>query len=297
MAGLKAIFNTIKKETSLSKVIDVYLTKKPRSDDDRAQNVNAPSQAGGCPRASYYSRIKAEKDSNLSDPRSIRIFNNGDHVHSRLQQYLLEEGTLLMDEVPLRHEEYNIQGHTDGLGKIKGSEELFVLELKSINDKGFTSLKGAKPEHISQGFTYLFCLEERRKFLRNKYKTVEAFEKDKKALVSYYKSLYPHTKDGRKHTKEEKLAFKVKCHLKADLLLLNSSTPIKKVIFLYENKNDQELKEYAVNMDSEVMDNLLSGFKYINDCVYEKIVPKRPEGCTKSGFACKYCDYKIECYC
>lgn len=278
--------------------LDLYLTKIANKPNDRAINVNAPSQAGKCQRANYYMRTQTENDGSI-DPRTQRIFDNGTYTHERLQSYMLDMGLLICDEVPLINEEYNIQGHTDGILDI-GNDEIAVLEIKSINDRGFTILKDAKEEHKQQGLIYLYCLEERRKFLHERYKNRGEFfsVESKQERIAYFKSKYQHMKDGSHYTREEKIDNEVKLNMIADDILYDTDKPITKVIFLYENKNNQELKEFVVerNVTTEsILTDLLSKYEDLNECVSTNTVPDR-EGSSKSCNMCRWCDYQNECW-
>lgn len=292
--ALKNLLNTLKQEGYIVKRLDQYLLSLNGEPDDRAENVNAPSQAGKCQRANYYSRIGEETDYCCVDARTRRIFDNGTKTHERLQEYLMSEGILVMEEVPLRNDHYQIQGHTDGILKLNEGE-LAVLEIKSINTGSFSQLKAPKTEHEKQAMIYLYCLEERRKYLRKTYKNNLAFIKDKNNRYNYYESLYNHLKDGHKYTREEKLHFKCEEHNKADLLLLKCGIPITKCIFLYENKDTQELKEFCVNTDEQIIQEVLGQYEYLNSCIETKTIPPR-EGTSKSSPPCKWCDYKDSCF-
>ena len=293
MAGLKEIFSSMKREGYIIKDLDMFLLKKGNKEgNDRAINVNSPSSVGTCPRASYYRRIGVERDSNSVNARTRRIFENGDGVHERLQGYLKEMGILLMDEVPIINTKYLIQGHTDGLLQLSASE-LGVLEIKSINDRGFTQLKDAKEEHKMQALVYLYGLEERRKSLR-KLKTFPSKEK----LFKEYQKFYTHMKDGSKFSAEEKLNFQCELSYNRDFILFSTRVALEKCIILYENKNNQELKEFIISMDDENTDKLnihLSIFEYINQCVEEKIEPERICS-SKSDSLGRWCNYKNSCF-
>lgn len=294
--GLKSIFKSIKTDNGyVTKKLDRYLLSLNGEQNDRAVNVNSPSSAGGCLRANYYKRMGYKRDGDIK-PRLRRIFDNGDYMHDRFQTYLERQGLLVMKEVPLRNDEYEIQGHTDGLMRVSNSK-LVVLELKSINDRGFKMVKegGVKEKHKSQGFVYMFTLEERRKELRAKYKDVEEFTEDVENRYDYYRSLYQHLEDGKKYSREEKIEFKADQHNKADRLLIETEVPIREVSFVYENKNDQEVKEYVLKRDKKFLDNILEGYKELNEYVEKEELP--PRCCKyKSKRPCKWCDFKIQCW-
>lgn len=298
--SLKGIMQNMKQEGYVVKAIDSYLLSLNHKDNDRATNVNSPSQASVCLRANYYARNKYDSDGSL-DPRSFRIFNNGDGVHDRLQNYLEKSGILLMREVPIINDPYQIQGHTDGyltLAKKRDiTTEVGILEIKSINSNGFTNLKAPKDEHIEQAMVYLYASEERRLYLRKKYKTEKAFNSSIAVhnRKNYYKKHYQHFKSGSKYSKEEKVQMQIDLGLRADKILWNCPKPVTKCIFLYECKDNQELKEYVVVRDEEVIERVLDRFEQQNGYCERQELPPR-EGTSKSCGTCKWCNYKIECW-
>lgn len=296
--ALKSVFNAMKREGYVVKDLDLYLLSLNEEDNDRAVNVNAPSQIGKCLRQRFYARTGATRDSNAIDARTRRIFDNGTKTHERLQAYLAEQGMLLMDEIPVLNEYYNIQGHTDGLLSVSKVEKA-ILEIKSINSNGFTQLKDAKEEHKQQGLSYVYCVEERRKFLHQQYASFEDFEADEAYLMKSYAKHYQHLKDGRKHTREEKIQFQCELHYKMDSILMKTDVPITKVVFLYENKDNQELKEYCVSSreakSQETMTEVLGDCAKLNEYVAKGKVPPRCSS-TKNCMDCRFCAYSIECW-
>lgn len=292
--GLKSVFENMKqKDSLLVKDLDDWLSKN-RGGQDRRFDINSPSCAGRCARANYYGRVLLN-EVQIIDPRLRRIFENGDGVHDRLQGYFEKMGRLLMREVPLIDDDYEIQGHSDGLitfgQKLK---ELAVLELKSINDNGFKSLKEPKPEHKKQAMVYLNCAEKRRVWIHETYPTLEEYKASKPERIRWYKAHYTHLKDGSKYTKKQKLMKKIKDHLLADDILYSLDRPLDTVIFMYENKNTQELKEFPVKYSATLVEEVLDEYADLNDCVIKRKPPKR-EG-TKSCFQCMHCDWKYECW-
>lgn len=313
--ALKSVFNALKNEGYVIKPLDMYLLSLNSKDNDRATDVNSPSQASVCNRANYYARKGYQNDGSI-DPRTRRIFDNGTKTHERLQEYLLDEGVLISDEVPCINPEYNIQGHTDGflnLGKIttetvlvpKGCcraklqvpkyTEVGILEIKSINSNGFTQLKDAKPEHKQQAMIYLYCAEERRQLLQEKYSTLQDLLNSEPERRKEFEQRYQHLRDGHKFTREEKIDFQVKLCLEADYILYNTIRPITKVVFLYENKDNQELKEYVVKRDDSILEATLDKYTRLNEACETNTIPER-EGTSKSCSTCRFCNYKIECF-
>lgn len=296
--ALNKVLRTLKNEGYIIKKLDQFLLSMNDRDGDRRWDINSPSSASACPRERVYSRLGYEADANAIDARTRRIFDNGTYTHERLQEYMLEQGMLKMDEVPVFYDELQIQGHTDGLLELN-RYELGILEIKTINTNAYSKLTDAKEDHKEQALVYMVCLEERRKWLKNKFS-------DEKELVEYLvsedyqefiKNHYKHMKDGSKYSRGEKLMFKYEQHMKADKLLWNTPRPINKMIFLYEDKNNQQLKEFTVKFNEELWEHLDDKFRYINEYVNKKEIPPRPQGATsKSCNHCRWCNYKTECW-
>lgn len=294
--SLNSLFQSVKQEGYIIKPLDFFLEKQANADNDRAVDVNAPSQAGQCMRHNYYMRKRYDSDGDIG-ARTQRIFDNGTYTHERLQAYLLEMFLLICDEVPLLDEEYNIQGHTDGFLDLP-DDEIAILEIKSINDNQFNQLKDAKEEHKQQGLIYLYCAEQRRLALRKKYKTLKDFYASQEERAEYYRSKYQHMKGGRKFTREQKIQHEVDLNLICDDILYQTDKPITKVIFLYENKNNQELKEYVVERNKvteHILTGVLNRYEELNEYCEEEEIPPR-EGTSKSCQTCRWCDFKLECW-
>jgi len=133
------------------KAIDTYLENRPR--DERPIRCFHPSSLHRPPRELYWYYL--EGDTQEYNPRILRIFDNGHHVHFRLQGYLEKTGILLEAEVPVECQEYEIRGHTDGIIRINGMEG--VLEIKSMNASNLHTSYEPKPEHLIQVNMYMFC--------------------------------------------------------------------------------------------------------------------------------------------
>lgn len=294
--ALNNVFKSIKNEGYVIRPLEKYLLSLSAKDSDRAIDVNAPSQAGTCLRSRFFARKGYSVDGPI-DARTRRIFDNGTKTHERLQEYLKAQGILLCDELPIYNAKYNIQGHTDGLLDL--GKEKAILEIKSINSKGFKDLIGAKPEHRRQGLIYLYCIEHRRQELHQKYKDIEEFNECLYTRKQAYKKHYRYLKSGHKYSKSEKINFQCHLHCVLDSILMQTEKPITKVVFLYENKDTQELKEYCISSKEkdakEILSNVLEEYAYLNKAIANNMIPPR-EGSSKSCNTCRWCNYKLECW-
>lgn len=287
--SLQNLFKTLKSE-GIVKHIDQYLIISYADDADRRSDINSPSSALGCVRASYYSKIGIPKKPVA--PRVQRIFGNGHGVHYRLQKYLKDMDVLLMKEVPLFNKKYNIQGHTDGILKLNNKYD--ILEIKSINTREFSELKQARKKDRAQAGIYIFCLETHRKSLQEKYASKQEMNADEENRRRFYARLYKHLQSdtfaGGK-TKEQKIAKKVREHFEADNILYDIKKPITSMTILYEDKNTQELKDYVVEQDDDLVKETLNGF--IKSDAYTKLGVIPPRECSSRNNQCDYCD---ECF-
>ena len=297
--GLKKLLDTLKSEGYIIKKLDQFLLAKNDEDEgDRRSDINSPSSASRCERAIVYGRLGYETDGNSIDARTRRIFDNGHGMHDRLQKYMREQGILVMDEVPVYLDRLQIQGHTDGLLQLT-KFELGVLEIKSINTNGFSKLIDARADHKEQGLVYLVCMEERRLWLKENFESIEELQKYlvSKEYQEFVENHYQHMKSGNHYSRGDKLIFKYEQHMQADELLWKTPRPINKMVFLYEDKNTQELKEYVVLYNEEAWESLEEKFEYINRYIAKNKVPPKPkEATSKSCTMCRWCSFKNNCY-
>ena len=71
---------------------------------------------------------------------------------------------------------------------------------------------------------------------------------------------------------------------------------IHKAVVIYEWKPTQEVREFKVDLDMEVVQPLLDGALAVQDSLKDKVPPLRFSGATRSSKACRFCPYKTTCY-
>lgn len=125
---------------------------------DRDSGKYHPSSIGACQRAVMFKLFGGTKNrpyDAASVAKGQSIFGNGDYVHLRLQILLKRMGILECYEMELDYPPWNMEGHSDGVVVPDG--ERTVLEIKSINDRGYGELSkyGAKEDHIKQVQCYM----------------------------------------------------------------------------------------------------------------------------------------------
>lgn len=344
--ALKDFLKSINSDTYIIGRLDEYLLRKSHEkDDDRRWDINSPSMLGVCKRALYQSRLGMDRDLD-SNARVQRIFDNGTKVHERLEGYMLDAKIAIANEIPVINDEYQIMGHADLLISLfdnqtldieydesarkilkvntKRLSEIAVGEIKSINDRNFTGLKEADPKHKKQASSYMFCLEQRRQVLHSKCKNLKELMEylDSKVYNDYLENKYGYLTDGAKYTAEEKINHKITHFKIIDVLLFLLDSPITKMIFLYENKNDQNYKEFVVEFNKKDDKEMREYMTIINNAVRSYRIAYRQEiyklrgkslspeakrklqlkyappkeGTSKSHEKCRWCQFKTSCF-
>lgn len=289
--SLKKVFNSLKDTGIVLPKLNKFLLTVG-DDADRGHGYNSPSGVGSCPRSQFYVRTAVKKDG-VIDARTRRIFDNGHHVHDRIQSYLKEEGCLLIDECPVWDWDLKILGHTDGILRVN-KFSLAILEIKSINSNAYSHLTTAKPEHQMQAQVYMYCVEKLRKTIQE----AEDFDSIKAELLQrYYDLLETFVEGGSRYTKDEKINFQVDTMEKIINILYATPRPIDTMSVLYENKDNQDIKEFVIKWDENLVEEIKEKYEAINEAVEENDEPKRPDDATsKSSQFCRYCNYTYQCW-
>lgn len=159
-----------KNETNIVKSkIDEYLVEQRKKDSLEYSNRNSektrsfhPSTIGNdCERLLYLHYWRMLPEEKIS-PQLNRIFANGHFAENRFFRYFLEMRIFKDREARVLSENPPIRGRADFLVNLPqedGKDKVHIIELKTINDKGFESLTNAKPEHIIQIQIYLNLLD------------------------------------------------------------------------------------------------------------------------------------------
>lgn len=308
--ALNSLIKAMTSDGVLVPLIDEYLITRG-ADADRGHDYVSPSSVFDCMRAQMYRILKYRTDG-PNDPRTQRIFDTGHAIHGMLQGYLEDIGVLEIAECPVFDPELKLTGHCDGVldvekfkASLKGrnvnkrKRKFSVLEIKTINSNGFKALRGApKENHVKQASAYAMTLEMlRSKCNALKRNTIKYVIFKRKYLKQYKEFMEGFVVGGRKFTKEQKIEFKLQQMAEIMDVLRDIDEPFDTIYFLYIDKDTQELFEKEVMLDEEVARTLRSRCREIDKYRRLKRLPPRPEGATgKSCNACRYCNYKLQCY-
>ena len=166
MAGIKQLNQQVETKTrSRTSNQDKWLLKMFEDKLGYQQNssrvgVFYPSMLGNeCDRYLYLAfRGKLPQQEIASTTQ--RIFDTGSSLEDRMTKYFEQMGILKGREIVVKSDSPPISGRADFLLTHEEHQEI-VLELKSINDKGFKNLYSKpKPEHALQLQIYLQLLDK-----------------------------------------------------------------------------------------------------------------------------------------
>jgi CRISPR-associated protein Cas4 len=153
------------------------------------------SDAGKCPRAVFF-KFKSAPCVDLT-PRMLRIFEKGEYIHRNVVNVLTTMGVLVASEIEIPHS-HLISGRADALLSI--DNQLYVLDIKSINNRGFKALKKAKEDHVLQLQLYLHFFNIKKGMLLYVDKDQQEL---KEFIISYDKKKVKELLDGFKKLRDK----------------------------------------------------------------------------------------------
>ena len=120
-----------------------------------------PSTIGACQRMMFFDHYQATRDAGKVNEddllRRYLIFETGTYIHVMFQNLCERAGFLIQRECAIVDRMRKILGHADGKLRIDG--KVYVLEIKTINSKGFQMLHDSpKHEHKAQAHAYMRSL-------------------------------------------------------------------------------------------------------------------------------------------
>lgn len=301
--ALAALIEPKKATTVLLGDVQQHAVKRAQEDTSRRPDVIHPSEmakSDWCPRQTAY-RIRGLEP---SDPKKVHgyqmltIFQEGHDVHSKWQTWLGEMGRLwgqwecrvcghtdlgvpdsleifgyaMSDskyehehvwdykEVPLDAEEqWLIEGHADGA--VPDIESF--IEVKTI---GLGTIRMEEPSLVSQ------------------YTVKTTDDKSVVDVDSLWKGI---KRPFKSHRKQAAIYLAIADHL---------GWPYRQMVFVYENKGNQQTKEFVVPFDRELAEELIDTAKDVKWAVETQNELPRPEGFRKDRKPCTECPWRTWCY-
>jgi hypothetical protein len=294
---LRQLLDTTKTETRILGAVQRHLMIRPP--EDRPTDVIHPSEMAKndwCPRQTFFRIVGAPavEDTELTPFTLENVWAEGHDIHSKWQTWLWEMGVLrgrwacmacgaIWDatapaacphcnaertclkycEVPLRSERYLIAGHADGDIDDNDTEQLCpLMEVKSI---GMGTIRYDAPQLLS-------------KYTR-KVKEDDGDEHtvfDMEAMWRDLKRPFP-------------------SHVKQGMIYLAISGR-REIVFIYENKFNQQVKEFTVRYNEALIADLLDACLDIKYGLASNRPPVRPHWAAEDYSTCAKCVYRESCW-
>jgi hypothetical protein len=296
---LAALIASKKAPTTLLGDMQQHAVKKSQEPTDRRQDIIHPSEMAKedwCPRQTTY-RLRgiATTDSGeVHGYQMLTIFQEGHDIHSKWQTWLGEMGrlwgkwkcpvckgtifytgppfcvdcmsehgievTMQYAEVPLDAEDaWMITGHADGAVPDLNA----FIEIKSI---GLGTVRMEEPALV-------------------KSHTVKT--QDGKSVVDYDSLFKAIKRPFKSHRKQAAVYLAIAKHAGWDY---------DRMVFIYENKANQQVKEFTVPFDEELADELIDTAKDIKWAVEHNTDLPRPAEFSKDKKPCRECPWRTWCY-
>jgi CRISPR/Cas system-associated exonuclease Cas4 (RecB family) len=180
-------------------------------------------------------------------------------------------------EVPFENSEIHLSGHIDGIVIENG--ELCVLEIKSINNSGFSRLffnNEIKDEYVSD------IRDDKKCFICGK--SIRSGNSLSKHLVDFhYESAIPQNK-----------------HIVQANAYMNS-IGVSKTLFWYENKDNQEILDIIEQIDLRLVEQINKSCHKLWTMIESTLngdykIAKKPNWATPESFGCRYCNFNHICW-
>lgn len=133
----------------LKELIDQFYLEREK-ERNREQTKFWITDAGRCPRMIFFKFKKAPRKE--MEPWVLRMFDHGDYIHRLILSALFSLGLVRASEINIPPQDL-ISGRADAI--ISLNNELYVLDIKSMNSMVFRSLEKPKEENINQLQLYL----------------------------------------------------------------------------------------------------------------------------------------------
>ncbi len=270
--------------TELKKVIDkqsvAWNAARVAERGDKARSLYA-SDYGQCMRKIWYQFFPEDYLTGEFDPRTLRIFHNGEDVHERLSSYLRNEiGLDFSDEIDIPRDNLNVHGRCDGICTI--DERAVVVEFKSINRK---TVYECKDEHAGQLTWYMAMWRKLRDDLRLEF----GFDPD--ALIV----------EAQVNGKVSSVGRKIEDLSKEEKWILFTQGEIQGEV-IYESKQTQETFHFSFEYDADHVEKVRLWFQQVDWHVAKKQLPSVRHD--KGKFPCSWgkgnaagkCGYYEQCW-
>lgn len=293
MSDEKPWLPSFERPVSLAELVKAHMIRKALG-NERRFHIFHPSAWGSCLRKIAYQYYNdeapfIEKTPNDVDDRMERIFDNGHATHARWQNYLDQAGVLRgvwRCSNPLCYKHYG-KGELLGIfnpstirtgperGETRkdwvcecGSKERLEYEEATVKSDAKFNFTGHCDAIIDVRGT---------EFETGKF---DIFVADLKTIKD----------DMYSELKEPKPEHVIQVNIYMWILGLSAA------VVVYENKDNQALKEMFVPRDDEMIEKIQQQSLWLQDKLSKKQLPFRPKEFSRSTFPCRLCEFVSFCY-
>jgi hypothetical protein len=280
---VEKVSETNARPPSIQALVRAHLVSKAIS-NERKYNVFHPSAWGSCLRCVAYHfynqrhQFLRKADSDV-DVRMERIFDTGHNMHSRWQEYLSAAGVLRGSWT------------CNACGMAYGSSERLGILSPKVVDQRWACDCGNR-ERLDYG-EVLVRSEPQYNFEGHVDAIVDlrgtAFGNgcDSDLFVVDFKTIKDDYFSELRHAKHEHV---VQVHIYMWLL------DLKAAVVLYENKDDQNVKEMFVPRDDSLIERVKEESLWLVEVLKHGKLPQRPTGHSRSKPPCRFCEFQTLCY-
>lgn len=267
---------------TVMQLVKPYLVQKALS-NSRRYNIFHPSAWGSCLRKVAY-QFYNEQDRFLQrsaddvDTRLELVFDNGHKTHFRWQEYLTNAGVMRgywrcaqCGVVYGKDEKMGIKSplQADSSWKCQCGHQSLEYEETTVQSEPQYNFKG----HVDA----IVDLRDTPWAQNNEY---DVFVVDFKTIKD----------DMFSELTQAKYEHVVQTNIYMWILGL------KLAVVLYENKDNQTVKEMLVPRDDALIEGIKKEALWMVDVLRHGKLPARPSGFSRSGFPCRFCEFRDLCY-
>ena len=299
--ALTNLKDTYKSGDLLIPALKRHVMRQAEQPSDRRSDVMHPSEMckpDWCLRRDFY-RITGTKGKETQTNPSFHmenVYTEGHRIHHKYQTWLWEMGVLFGSwqckscqhtwfdtaplycpecdspriryrEIPLVNQEMHVAGHADGAvldGGLLDLDEPVLIEIKSV---GHRTLAFEAPH------------------LYHMYEAGESLDRIWHDISRPFPS----------HIKQATLY----CWLSkkpGSVTLFDAAPFYKKMVFIYECKWNQQVKEFVVTPNFEHINHIIEGAKDVAYAIKKGTEPDRPTWATSEHGTCTKCSYRDSCW-
>lgn len=233
-----------------------------------------------CPRSSWYTINSAPKEAESFSFNRLNIFEEGNAIHSKWQSWLWDAG-VLSGRWDCRD--------CDGTWFAKSPTECRFCQSTAIR---YREVPLRDDEHRIIGHADGEIEDDKgRALIEIKSVGLGTVRWEKPSLYADYESGKLSLDDLWSNIKTPFAA-----HVRQGNIYMHCRK-VDTIVFIYEWKPSQQVKEFEVKFNPEIVAPILAGCKTVMEHLEAGVAPERPEWATsKSCAGCKFCPFKKTCF-